>query len=107
MRFVLAFLVAATLVFAAGTQHRNLTLDQAYTASGKLLQAGNYRVVIEGNHATLMRGRKDILTNIKVETNASKYNHTAMRSTKGNMSASQRMLTEVDLGGTHEKLVFD
>ena len=107
MRFALTLLVAATLAFAAGTEHHKITLDQPYSASGTVLQPGHYKVVIDGNHATLMQGSKDILNNIKVENNSTKYKVNEVRSTDSKMASNQRVLEEIDFGGTHTKLIFN
>jgi hypothetical protein len=107
MRIAIVFLVAAALVFAATTEHHSFTLGQTYSASGAILTPGSYKVVIDGNHATLMRGSEEVLTSIKVETSASEYRLTAMKSSEGKTPSTQSILTEIDLGGTHKKLVFD
>ena len=107
MRLALTLLAAATLVFAAATEHHKFTLAQPYSASGTVLQPGSYRAVINGDHATLKQGSKDLLKNIEVETNNSKYRVTEVRSTPGKMSANQRVLKEIDFGGTHTKLIFN
>jgi hypothetical protein len=108
MRFVILLLLAASLTFAAAAEHYRFTLDQSYSAHGQTLKPGNYKLVIEGDHATLMQGSEDVLTDIKVETNSSKYKNTTMRSSQaGGMASSQPILKEIDLGGTHKKLIFD
>lgn len=107
MRLALTFLLAATLVLAAATEHHTITLDQSYSASGTVLKPGSYKVLIEGSHATIMKNSKDVLTNIKVETNTVKYKRTELRSSSANMPANQPKLTEIDLGGTRERLVFN
>jgi len=107
MRIVMVFLVAATLVFAASAEHHKLTLDQSYSASSAILTPGSYKVVIEGDHATLKRGSEDVLTNVKVETNPSKYKETMKKFSQAKMASAEPILTEIDLGGTHKRLVFN
>jgi len=88
------------------TERHTLTLNASFTANGKTLLPGDYTVVISGDHASLMKGTENVLTNISVETNSSKFDKTSVKSSKASMAGNRPALKEIDLGRTSKKLIF-
>ncbi len=103
MRLLLALVAAAGLAFAGSVQQHKVRLNDTYVVQEKVLEPGQYKVVIEGEHATIKKGKDEILKDVKVVTVPAKFNYTAVGSRTEN---GKRELTEIQIGGTRQKLVF-
>jgi hypothetical protein len=101
-RFVLAFAILGVAVASAETYR--VTLSQPSKLSGKVLKAGDYRLNVESSKVTIVRGKESVEVPVKVETVAQKYDNTAVRYTGTGDAVT---VTEIRIGGTKTKLVFD
>jgi hypothetical protein len=90
--------VALAVASAANTY--NVTFYDSVVINGAKLQAGNYKVEVNENTATIKQGKSVIQAPVKVETTAEKFHTNVLR-----MEGSD--VQEIRLGGTHTKLVFD
>lgn len=97
---LLSFVAVGSMAFAAGhTFHVNL--DQDSVVEGKTLRAGEYKLSMENGNAVLRRGKESIEVPAKEETAPNKFVSTELDYRGG------ANLEEVDLGGTHTRIVFD
>lgn len=95
--------VFCSLAFAAG--NHEITLFQPAYVGDVELKAGDYQLVVDGDHVVFMQGRR---TRAEVE---------AKTETGGEISARTRIryeddrgrarVTEIHLGGTDTRLVFN
>jgi hypothetical protein len=102
-RFVLAFVILALAVATAGTEPSvhsyTITLSQATSVNGTQLAAGEYRLTVASDKATLAKGKMNVNLPVKVETNDKKFEDTAVRYAAGKLS-------EIRLGGTKTRIVI-
>jgi hypothetical protein len=98
-KLVLGFasLAAATLFAAAGAYKVNILEDT--TLAGKQIKAGDYKVEVEGNTATLKHGKTSVSFPAHTEQAASKYNNTQIQYVNN-------AIHEIHVGGTNTKIVF-
>jgi hypothetical protein len=101
-KFVLAFGILALAV--AGAENYKVTLSQPSTVKGNDLKAGEYRLNVENTKCTLVIGKKTVEVPVKIETVEKKFDTTAIRY-QG--AAGKQSITEIRIGGTKTKLVFD
>jgi hypothetical protein len=100
-RFVLAFGVFALAVASAATY--KVTLAQLSVVNGNELKAGEYRLDVQNDKVTIVRGKQSVEVPVKIENGEQKYDTTAIRySSEGGKST----VSEIRLGGTKTKLVF-
>ena len=103
MKAVVCFGTLAVAVASAG-QRYNVTLSHPTVISGTALKAGDYRVEVDGNKATISNGKSTAEAPVKVEASERKYPATAVRYA----TAGERyMIDEIHVGGSKTKLVFD
>jgi len=102
MRLVVALLLSALLAFGAAKTY-TVNLTDRYKVQDKVLEPGQYKVVVEGNQAVLKKGKEDILTGARVEEVNTRYRNTAIGT---RLEQNTRVLTEIYLGGTNKKVVF-
>jgi hypothetical protein len=88
------------LAFAAGdTVKVNIFKDSVI--DGKTIKAGDYKISMENGNAVLRHGKESIEVPAKEETGADKFSTTALT------YRDNANLEEIDLGGTHTKIVFE
>jgi hypothetical protein len=101
-RTVVTFFVAAAIALAGGSAATyKVKLLQPSVVNGTELKAGDYKVQIDGDKATIWQGKNSVAGEAKVETADQKYNTTAFR------YGQNSTLQEIHLGGTNTKLVFE
>lgn len=88
---------AMTLIAATGTYKVNLM--QKSVLDGKQLKPGTYKVNIENNTATLKNGKTTVQAPAREESAQNKFENTQMVYTNND-------LQEIDIGGSHTKIVF-
>jgi hypothetical protein len=93
------FVTVGTMAAIAATGSYKVNLMQNSVLEGKQLKAGTYRVQVENNMAMLKRNNKTVQVPAREETASQKFNNTQMVYTNNN-------LQEIDIGGTHTKIVF-
>ncbi len=81
-------------------------ISKTCLADGKTIAPGSYIVVVDGGYATLRKGTKNVLTNIKVETTSAMFSSSNAKFSRSTMKGSHPRLREIDLAGTSEKLMF-
>jgi hypothetical protein len=101
-RFVLAFAILGLAV--ASAESYRVTLSQPSTVKGKQLKAGEYRLNVENSKLTIVKGKESVEVPVKVQNTETKFDNTAIRYTG---SGDKVSITEIRLGGTKTKLVFE
>ena len=96
------FLTAALMVASAATY--NVTLFQQSTVAGKELKAGDYKLTVDGDKATISMGKQKIEAPAKLETSETKFSSTSVRYTTED---GKMKIQEIRLGGTNQKVVFN
>jgi hypothetical protein len=100
-RFTFSFAAIALLASAAPVY--KVTLTEPAVIAGSVVQAGDYRIVVNGDKATLTSGKTSLEVPVKVETGTQKFHYTSVES---RMEAGKTMLDDIHLGGTSTTLVF-
>jgi hypothetical protein len=103
MKAVVCFATVA-VAFASAADRYTITLSHPATIAGTPLKAGEYKVSVNGEKATISNGKSTVETAVKVESADRKYSSTAIRYAT---SGEQYMVDEIHVGGTKTKLVFD
>lgn len=91
-------LAGAMAVFAAGNTYKVNILEDT-VVQGKQLKAGQYKVEVENNTATLKHGKNSIEVPAHVEQAQSKYNNTQVQYVDNS-------LHEIHVGGSTTRIVF-
>jgi hypothetical protein len=91
------------LAIASAAQHR-ITLYEESVVNGTTLRPGDYKLVIEGDKATLSRGKQKVEAAVAVQKSDAKYPATSVRYAAGN---GVQRVQEIRVGGTDTKVVFD
>jgi hypothetical protein len=89
---------ALTALAASNTFH--VTFDDAAWINGTQLKAGDYKVQVEGNKATIKSGKTVVEAPAKLETADHKFQST------GVVLDSKNKVQEIQIGGTNERIVF-
>jgi hypothetical protein len=102
MQFLALFLTLALMVASAATY--NVTLFQPSFVGGKELKAGDYKLTVEGDKAILSMGKQKVEAAAKITTADTRFSSTSVRyvTEDGKMK-----ITEIRLGGTNQKLIFN
>ncbi len=100
-RFTFCFAALALLVSAAPVY--KVTLTQPAVLAGSVMKPGDYRIVVNGDKATLTSGKTVLEVPVKVETGSKKFHYTSVecKTTDG-----KNMLDDIQVGGTTTTLVF-
>lgn len=93
-------LATVALTIASAASGYNVKFFDAVTINGTKLQPGEYRVEVNGDMATIKRGKTVAEAPVKVENAENKYSTNTLR-----MDGDR--LSEIGIAGTHTKLVFD
>jgi predicted secreted protein len=101
-------IVALTLSFAGTVPgvggNYKITLLQPSVVKGKELKAGEYRLNLAADKVTIVSGKQSVEVPVKVETAEQKFDTTAIRYTD---EGGKPSISEIRLGGTRTKLVFN
>ncbi len=100
---LLLFAVFGLSVVSAKTY--SIQLDTKALLGTTALQAGQYKVKLDGNKAVLTNvdNRKSVEANVKVNTETRKYDYTALEMRK---ASDGEHLQAIELGGTNMRLQF-
>ena len=106
MKFIKLVVCMGTLAMAiaSAASRYNVTFHQPAMVNGTELKAGEYKVEVNGNNATISAGKVTVQAPVRVESSDTKYNTTSVRYATG---AGNYVLDEIHVGGTKTKLVFD
>ncbi len=71
--------------------------------AGSVLKPGDYKIVVNGDKATLTMGKTSVEAPVKVETGTQKFQYTSVECRS---EAGKNVLDDVRVGGTMTTLVF-
>jgi hypothetical protein len=100
-RFTFCFASLALLASAAPVY--KVTLTESAVIAGSVVKPGDYRIVVNGDKATLTSGKTTLEVPVKVETGTQKYQFTSVES---RTEAGKTVLDDIHVGGTSTTLVF-
>lgn len=95
---------ALAIGVASAASGYQVTLPEATTVAGHELKPGDYKVEVNGDKATIKAGKNTVEAAVKTVTGDAVYRETLVRYTNGD---GKYHLSEIRLGGTKTKLVFD
>jgi hypothetical protein len=101
--FRLTFSFASLALLASAAPAYKFTLTEPATIAGSAVKPGDYRVVVNGDKATLTSGKISLEVPVKVETGTQKFQHTSVESRS---EAGKQMVDDIQFGGTSTTLVF-
>jgi hypothetical protein len=100
-RLTLSFAALAALASAAPAY--KVTLTEPAVIAGSVLKPGDYRIVVNGDKATLTSGKTSLEVPVKVETGTQKFQYTSVESrTEG----GKNLVDDIHVGGTSTTLIF-
>lgn len=100
-RFTFCFASLALLASAAPVY--KVTLTAPAVIAGSVVKAGDYRIVVNGDKATLTTGKTSLEVPVKVETGNQRFQFTSVESST---VAGKNVLDDIHVGGTSTTLVF-
>jgi hypothetical protein len=100
---MLTFGTLALAVASAASSYR-VSLFQPSMLAGQELKPGDYKVELNGDKAMIKAGKQTIEATVKVENGTERFPETSVRYSDAN---GKMTVTEIRLGGTHTKLVFN
>jgi hypothetical protein len=102
-KLMLSFGTLALALASAASSYRFSIFEPSFVA-GQELKPGDYKIELNGEKAMIKAGKQSVEAAVKVENGSEKFPETSVRyaTTNGKM-----MVTEIRLGGTHTKLVFN
>jgi hypothetical protein len=100
-RFTFCFASLAFLASAAPVY--KITLTEPAVIAGSVVKAGDYRIVVNGDKATLTTGKTRLEVPVKVETGNQKFHYTSVES---RTEAGKNVVNDIQVGGTSTTLVF-
>jgi hypothetical protein len=100
---MLSFGTLALAIASAASSYHFSIFEPSFVA-GQELKPGDYKVEVNGNKAMIKAGKQTVEASVKVEDGTEKFPETSVRYANDN---GKMMLTEIRLGGTHTKLVFN
>lgn len=95
------FALAVASAAAASTYH--VTLSDKTWVGGTELKAGDYKVSVEGDKATLKAGKTVVEAPVKVENGTEKFSNTSVAIDN---STGKPVVKEIRVGGSTTKIVF-
>lgn len=101
--FTSVFCFATLAAFAGSAPVYNVTLTEPATVAGSDLKAGDYRISVNGDKATIKIGKTSVEVPVKVETGSQKFAYTSVES---RTEAGKVMVDDIRVGGTSTTLVF-
>jgi hypothetical protein len=101
--FRFAFSFASLALLASAAPVYKVKLTESAVIAGSVVKAGDYRIVVNGDKATLTSGKTSIEVPVKVETGTQKFQYTTVESRS---QAGKNMLDDIHVGGTTTTLVF-
>ncbi|HRJ18457.1 MAG: hypothetical protein M9913_22710 [Bryobacteraceae bacterium] len=102
LKCLVLFLTLALAVASASTH--SVQLFQPSIVSGQELKPGQYKLTVDDSKVIISKGKQSVEASVKMETSDSKFSSTSVRyiTEDGKMKVS-----EIRLGGTNTKLVFN
>ena len=105
MRLFSLMFLTAVLALATAAENHNVTLFQPSVVGGEELQPGDYKFVVGDSRVQIMKGKKvRAEAGIRIESAESRFRSTTVLYNNGD---GQNRISEIRLGGTSTKLVFN
>jgi hypothetical protein len=101
--FKSAFCFASLAVLASAAPVYRVTLTEPAVVAGSALKPGEYKIVVNGDKATLTSGKTSIEVPVKVENGTQKFSYTSVES---RTEAGKNILDDIRVGGTSTTIVF-
>jgi hypothetical protein len=101
--FRLTYSFASLALLASAAPAYKVTLTEPAVIAGSVIKPGDYRIVVNGDKATLTTGKISLEVPVKVETGDQKFQYTSVDSRR---EGGKNMLDDIHIGGTHTILVF-
>jgi hypothetical protein len=98
-----AFCFASLALVASAAPVYRFTITEPAEIAGSALKPGEYKVVVNGDKATLTSGKTSIEVPVKVENGTEKFPYTSVESRS---EAGKNILDDIRVGGTSTVLVF-
>jgi hypothetical protein len=95
--------IASFAILASAAPVYKVTLTEPAVVAGSVVKPGDYRIVVNGEKATLTMGKTSLEVPVKVETGAQKFQYTSVEC---RTEAGKNMLDDIHVGGTTTTLVF-
>jgi uncharacterized protein YraI len=96
------YLASLALVASAAPAYK-ITLTEPAVLAGSVMKPGDYRIVVNGDKATLTSGKTTLEVPVKVETGSQKFRYTAVEC---RTESGKNVLDDIQVGGTTTTLVF-
>jgi hypothetical protein len=100
-RFPLCLATIAMVASAAPAY--KVTLTESAIVAGSVVKPGDYKIVVNGDKATLTSGIIRLEVPVKVETGSEKFQYTQVEC---RTESGKNLLDDIRVGGTTTKLVF-
>jgi hypothetical protein len=101
--FRFTFCFASLALLASAAPAYKFTLTESAVIAGSVVKPGDYRIVVNGDKATLTSGKTSLEVPVKVETGSQKFQYTSVES---RTEAGKNILNDIQVGGTSTTLVF-
>jgi hypothetical protein len=101
--FKYAFSFASLALLASAAPVYKVTLTEPAVIGGSALKPGDYKIVVNGDKATLTSGKTSIEVPVKVENGTQKFSYTSVESSS---ESGKNILDDIRVGGTSTTLVF-
>jgi len=101
--FRFTFCFASLALLASAAPAYKVTLTGPAVIAGTVVKAGDYRIVVNGDKATLTSGKTSLQVPVKVETGTQKFQYTTVES---RTEAGKSTVDDIQVGGTTTTLVF-
>jgi hypothetical protein len=102
-KLVVCFAALAISVASAADSYR-VQFFQESVVNETALKPGDYKVTVEGGKAVISSGKDRVEAAVKIESVEQKFNSTSVRYKNGD---GKYRVSEIRLGGTKTKLIFD
>jgi hypothetical protein len=104
MKLLRLIVVTSAIAVLAQAADRRITLSEPFVVAGTKLNPGEYKVQVNGDKVKIYSPKQSVEATAKVETGEEKYRSNALRYES---SDSPHRITEILLGGTNTKIVFN
>jgi hypothetical protein len=101
--FRFTFCFASLALLASAAPAYKVTLTEPEVIAGSVVNPGDYRIVVNGDKATLTSGKTSLEVPVKVETGTQKFHYTSVDTRS---EAGKSILDDIRVGGTSTTLVF-
>ena len=98
-KLLFGFASVALAVASAATTY-SVTLYEPVVVNGSTLKPGDYKIEIQGSTALIKQGKTMTEAPVRIENNSNKFPTNTVR-----MNGDR--LSEIRVGGTHTRLVFE